>query len=338
MEKWEKNNPRAAAWLKKQIEEISAANPEVKRKTEQDDYLINLKYCYCAYGFLPYEYVGYDLYSKTEDEYREYISNLEAAEDSYRMNDIKAMALFRDKGLTYDLFRDFFHRECIVIEKKRDFKRFREFVGRHPVFVQKLVNESCGKSVLMADLSDNQEDILHRFSTMIRTGKHIIEEIITQGREMAAFNMSSVNTVRCATILTKHGPEIVFCGLTAGRAGSFVNNGGAGGILVGIDKETGVLNTPGVDEYCFRYERHPDSGTAFMGYQLPEWDGLLQICRDAAVLAGTRGCRYVGWDMAYTERDGWIMVEGNGCGQLIGAQVPSQRGVRTIVEGLLDML
>lgn len=335
---WEKKNSRAAARLKKEIGRLAAANPEAARLIEQEDYLAELKYCCCAYGFLPCEYVIYDLYSKSEEEWHEFISNLEAGEKSYQMNDVKDMALFRDKGLTYDLFKEYFHRECIVIEKPGDFEAFRDFTARHPVFVRKHANESCGKTISLVDLPACREDPRQLFDAMIREGKHILEERIVQSGELAFFNASSVNTVRCATILTRHGPEVAFCFLKTGRAGSFVDNGGAGGILIGIDADTGVLNTSGVEENGIRFERHPDSGAAFEGCQLPDWQEMIRICREAAVIAGRKGCRYAGWDMAHTEQYGWVMVEGNGSGQFIGPQLTSRKGIRKKIESLMAEL
>lgn len=53
--------------------------------------------------------------------------------------------------------------------------------------------------------------------------------------------------------------------LKVGRAGSVVDNGGAGGIIINIDKETGELVTDGVREDNTVYARHPDSGMPFKG-------------------------------------------------------------------------
>ena len=334
--KWEKKYPHEADKLKKQIDIICEANSEIRTVLQTDqDYLVNLKFHCCAYSFQPYEFICYGLNSKTREERKEFVPDRERRKMIYRMNDVLAISLFADKGRIYNLLKDFYHRECLVIQKQEDYERFQSFTERHPVFVRKQVTGSHGSSVSLTDLSTSREDIKELFDFMIRKGKHIIEELIVQSKEMASFNPSSVNTVRCTTILTRQGAEIVFCGLTAGRAGSFVNNGGAGGILVGIDADTGMLNTSGVDEYGLRYENHPDSGVRFAGFQLPDWQDLIRTCKEAAVITGQKGCHYVGWDMAHSKKNGWVMVEGNGGGQLIGAQVTSQKGIRTTIETLM---
>ena len=335
----ENRHPRAAAGLKRQIGLLCGRNPDVRAVLQADpDCLTDLKFHGYAYGFLPFEYICYGFRSKTREERKSFVSDLERNIIIYRMNDIRAISLFADKGNAYELLKEFYGRECLAVEGKTDYQAFRAFAEKHPVLVKKPAVSEKGRAVERMDLSSGPGPDRRAFERLIRDGKQILEEPIVQSREMAAFNASSVNTVRCATILTRQGPEILFCGLTAGRAGSFVNNGGAGGILAGIDPETGILNTGGVDEYCFRYEAHPDSGVPFAGYRIPDWNGMLRTCREASLLAGRAGCRYAGWDMAHTENRGWVIVEGNGGGQLIGAQIASRYGIRETVESLLQRL
>ena len=334
--RWESRHPRAAAALKDQIDRICEMNPDVRTVLRTDpDFLTDLKFHDYAYGFLPFEYICYGLGSKTREERETFVSDLERNILIYRMNDIRAVSLFADKEKTYRLLKDYYGRECLAVKGKADYGRFQAFAERHPVFVKKPAVSEKGCAVEKVDLSSGAEPERRVFDSLVRKGKQILEEPIVQSGELAAFNSSSVNTVRCATVLTKQGPEIVFCGFTAGRTGSFVNNGGAGGILAGIDPETGTLNTGGVDEYCVRYENHPDSGVPFAGYQLPEWDEMLRICREASVRAGQADCHYAGWDMAHTENRGWVIVEGNGGGQLIGSQIASRQGIRNTVESLM---
>ena len=118
-----------------------------------------------------------------------------------------------------------------------------------------------------------------------------------------------------------------------GRNGSFVDNGGAGGLLIGIDKESGMLVTDGRDEFSNAFERHPDTGLCFKGYQLPEWENLLTLAKN--ISAKEELIPYIGWDFAHTER-GWVVVEGNASGQLIGPQIVTQTGSRKRILELLQ--
>lgn len=268
--KWEKTRPSAAAFLNRRIDMIRAANPGFRKNAESETFLTDVKYCYCAYGFLPFEYLNYGLSSKDEDGYREFISEKEKNLIHYRLNDLKGMTYFNDKAWTYNLFGKFYHRDCAVIEKEKDYGTYQAFVGKHPVFFRKQVYGCSGHEVKRVDLASGPETARETFDTILREGKHIIEEPIRQSEEVSRFNTSSVNTVRYTTILTKHGPIPFSVFFRTGRAGSFVDNAGSGGVFAGVDPETGILNTSGVDEFGIRHEKHPESGVEFRGFQLPD--------------------------------------------------------------------
>jgi hypothetical protein len=111
-----------------------------------------------------------------------------------------------------------------------------------------------------------------------------------------------------------------------GRAGSFVDNAGAGGVTVSIDKETGVIISDACDEAGFRYERHPETGIRFKGYQLPAWDKALEVVH--SVVDKIEGATFVGWDLACTADHNWVIVEANGKTGFFGAQAPLDIGRR----------
>ncbi len=85
----------------------------------------------------------------------------------------------------------------------------------------------------------------------------------------------AVNTVRIDTLLTEAGWISNAAVLKLGVGGATVDNGSAGGLLVGIDLETGVLDDAGRQRPPFsaeEYHTHPDTGAAFGGVVLPFWD------------------------------------------------------------------
>ena len=334
LRRWERQHARAAGEMNRVIASIREVNPEFTEKTDSEAFLERMKYAYCAYGFLPYEYYNFGLFSTDEKEYSRFISDKEKCDISYRLNDLKSMAYFNDKWLTYKAFQPFFHRECTVVEKKRDYRQFQAFVTAHPVFFAKQVYGFGGHGTERMDLSSYPERIPEVFDEIRRKGKHIIEEPVRQSAKMAEFNESSVNTVRCIMILTKHGPGIAACFFRTGKAGACVDNAASGGVFAAVDAETGIVSTAAVDEWSRRYEKHPDSGIAFRGYRLPDWDRLLRLCTEASVRAGKLGCLNIGWDLAHTEEHSWVIVEGNAGAQL-GEQNATQEGLRARIEPLL---
>ena len=107
----------------------------------------------------------------------------------------------------------------------------------------------------------------------------ILESLIDQGQELAAFHANSVNTVRMVTCMNKKGEfYYLFALLRVGQGGSIVDNVGSGGLVSMIDLETGNVCS---DAFCRTkyYELHPDTKVRFKGTKIPEWDKLLEIAK-----------------------------------------------------------
>ena len=128
------------------------------------------------------------------------------------------------------------------------------------------------------------------------------------------------------TFLDQNGPVVLDSFIRAGRRGSFVDNGGRGGIFVHVDPANSITDSHGIDERGFTYESHPDHAYRFCGIQLPIWDEALETAKKAAL--AIPGARYVGWDLACTEENRWIIVEGNAMTMYIGQQATLGIGKR----------
>lgn len=326
--------PAIAKKLDRQMNDILRRAPQYQGRDDLDQIRTDMMFCWFAYGFPPDEYLCYDLEGKSMEERTAFVSDLDRYCYVYRMNSLKGIQIFNNKGKTYTRFEKYYGREVLYLEREKDFDLFRQFLMRHPVFVRKAVYEGMGRSVALVDMTEGKVSDQDIFRDMIAQGPHVVEERIHQGEVLASLNESSVNTIRCITMKTRHGVEIPYCFMKVGRAGFFVDNGGAGGILVGIDKDTGRLNTNGVDELNIRYKAHPDSRVTFQGIQLPQWEEMLHICREMS--ESIDSVKYIGWDMTYTDDHKWIVVEGNGMSQLIGPQTIWKRGVKAEVEQYMN--
>jgi hypothetical protein len=138
----------------------------------------------------------------------------------------------------------------------------------------------------------------------------VVQPVLRQHPEIARLHPASLNTVRIDTYRRAGALQSSAAVLKVGRAGSLVDNGGAGGIFVPIDLETGLFGPRGRSRGrtgALALERHPDTGVAFSG-TVPFWKELrTEIALGAAALPdlGT-----IGWDVALTE-DGPMIVEAN---------------------------
>ena len=88
-----------------------------------------------------------------------------------------------------------------------------------------------------------------------------------------------------------------------------------------------------MDELGNVYAAHPDSGVVYKGYQIPEWEKMIAICKEAAALFPRM--KYCSWDMAHTEK-GWVVVEANMAGQMVAQQMTINRGIKADLEKYME--
>lgn len=215
----------------------------------------------------------------------------------------------KDKYNFYLLTGKYFNRDVMFVNPTEGVvAEVKQFAQKHPVLFVKENASSRGRGVSSYHVDDEIEAEELYNSLKESGGDWMIEEKIVQVPEMAQWNESSVNTVRLPAILnngvwTALGPV-----LRTGRKGSVVDNAGAGGVLAVIDPQTGIITTDGVDENGKYYEKHPDSGVIYKGWQVPRWQELLSLTEE--IQRSIPQHKYVGWDFALTDK-GWTLIEGN---------------------------
>lgn len=312
---------------------ILANASQYRERKDKDAIKTDMLFKRLAYGFEPDEYLCFGLEGKSPTELDEWVSDLDRYRYIFSMNDVKQSQVFNNKSKTYEVFRAYYGRDAVRIKTQADYPAFERFVNEHTEFVKKPVFAGMGRGVELVKRSDISPRAY--FDGLVRQGEHIIEERIRQSDVMARLNASSVNTVRCITLNTRGGIVVPYTFLKVGRGGSFVDNGGAGGILAGIDEKMGEVITHGYDEMFTEYTEHPDSGVIFKGYRFPRWNEMKAMCCEMAAMTPSVKC--IGWDVALTDQ-GWIVVEGNGMTQLIVPQIVEQRGIKREFEALMQRM
>ena len=157
----------------------------------------------------------------------------------------------------------------------------------------------------------------------------VFEKAIVQTPQFAAFNPTSVNTVRFMTTLYPDGSaRVIATFIKIGRKGRYVDNAGEGGnVDACVNVETGrisfALQYDGMDNIQ-EIERHPDSGVLLKGVQIEHWEEIkAAVCRFQQAFPY---CKAAGWDVAITE-SGPVIVEINDFWDRTG-QLFIQRGWR----------
>ena len=269
-------------------------------------------------GFTNGEYISYHFYDKNFVEKREFISSKERAVAIKLLNSDQARDTLDNKYAAYCALKKYYGREIIMLNDDSDYDSFVDFCHRHKAFVKKNSFDSLGRGVELKTVDDNT-DLKKLYKEVTNDfGPVIIEELIDANEVIKNLNRDSVNTVRVIVYTNDGVPEVHYTFMKVGRAGSFVDNGGAGGIIVHINKETGTFDSNGIDEDGIVYEEHPDHGYTFIGVQMPDWEELLRLAKEAAMQI--EGLGYVGWDFTYTSDNQWIIIEGNSLTQFIAQQ------------------
>ena len=184
----------------------------------------------------------------------------------------------------------------------------------HGAVIAKPVRGTAGRGVQVILLEQGEPVVLAGgqrlpLARMALEERSILQEVVIQHPDLAAFHPESVNTVRVQTLLTRDGEVLILGSLVRfGRSGSRVDNMGAGGIGLGVHPEDGRLHSNGWDYRGHRYDRHPETGVVFAGARIPFWDEVLDLVRSAQAQFGFY--RLLGFDVALTPA-GPVLIEIN---------------------------
>ncbi len=282
--------------------------------------------CWYRYQALPYEYFLFKF--KDRDD---------AGRMSFETDTDRTLTLVRVSGLAnfqneinnkynfYQLAKPYFKREVMKLDSVEQSDAFAAFVKKHGEAFIKPLEGSKGKGTHVYLYIDDDNAASYCKELLIEGASWMVEERIQQSSEMAQWNVTSVNTIRIPSFLRDGKFTVIWTRMRVGKKGAIVDNAGQGGIVVTVDPKTGVVTSDGIDEHYNHFDKHPDCGLTFKGWQVPRWDELLKTVEELHRKVFNKHI-YVAWDFALTD-DGWVVIEGN-WGQLLGQQTASQIGVR----------
>lgn len=309
------------------IEELGPSHPELKDdRTAGIKAAVKMEVIRVLFPFSAMEYVAFDFHEKSIEEIREFITDKERMRILNAINDPSCFDILDNKIETYSRFKQYYGREMISVTSESDYGIFEEFCKKNRRIVVKPPCETQGRGI-RAICIDEYESEKEVFDMLIDDhGEFMVEELIVAHEAIKKLNPDSVNTVRMITYFDGEKSIIHSTFMKVGQKGCFIDNGGAGGILVSIDPVTGRFDSDGRDERGVRYEKHPYTGTKFMGYQLPDWEKARTLGLELS--DKVPGLRYIGWDLTYTAENEWVIVEGNAKTQFVGQQCTKGKGVR----------
>ncbi len=267
------------------------------------------------------DYVDYDFAILNRRERATYMTSPFSHQLAQKFDDPAFRHLFHDKAKFNAVFDSFLGREWMTAEPGNADK-LEAFGRRKGVLITKEPMGRAGHGVHRYTAS-RVGDWAGFHRGLLERGETLIEENITQHRDLAAFCAGTVNTTRVTAFFDGHTVHILSMAQKFGR-GEVSDQNLAGGFYVMLD-ERGHAVGAGYDSRGNIYSHHPESGLRVADFQLPMFDEVVAFIDKVARVVP--GIRYVGWDIALTPA-GPVLVEGNWAAGVYENK-PTASGVRT---------
>lgn len=224
--------------------------------------------------------------------------------------------------------------EVYLFESKRTISLV-EFVDSHNVdSYVKLIDGECANGVFQVQINngvitiDGVVQSVEVFREKIKAGKFLVQERIYQHEKMSAIFPKATNSVRLTSLYDKQTNDIVILPsfLKMGLGDMTVDNWAIGGLIVGLDVETGKLGEwayykPGYGE---KTRVHPDTGVVFKDFEIPFFNETKEMIRKFHMQL--KEVHSIGWDITITP-DGPCIIEGNDNWEISALQV-TNHGMR----------
>lgn len=313
--------------------QLARKYPSSQRLKVMRDYIA----LYRAKGLTPEEYYEFEFDKRSEAFRQNFLGLNEQRLYLDLLNPLKYFSLARNKFLAHKILENtgirtselycYYQPEATYVESTEcagDLSAVLRILKSKRVqsCVIKTTESSHGENVLVIQNIDYQDNdaILKRYdgnditlSSVLGSEPLIFESIVRQTDQFAAFNASSVNTVRFMTALYPDGSvNVIATFIKIGRAGRCIDNAGGGGnVDVCVDVATGEIR------YAIQFDgwhhvkdidSHPDSGNPLNGVIIENWEYIkAEVIRFQQAFPY---CKIAGWDIAITDQ-GPVVIEVN---------------------------
>lgn len=175
-------------------------------------------------------------------------------------------------------------------------------------------------------------------NTLAKCGAIYAEPYFIQHPQVSELAPTAVNTIRVITVVNRDQSVAIVGSVLRISVDCEVDNYAAQNLAADVDSETGVVLTGGIrrraacDEFK---ERHPVTGVPIKGFQIPHWDAVVAMVKEAALVVPS--VRSVGWDVAIGP-DAPVLIEGNSKWNKGAWQIPAGQGKKHLIAHYLDGL
>lgn len=274
------------------------------------------------------EYVDYALFRSRREELMHIHNNPQVAilRDKFFFSILTKALGFRSPQ-TIAVISD----DSVYVFDTRSTITLEEFVSGYDIDSYiKLVDGECANGVFQVQISkgniivNGKSNTIDQFRNILRKGRFLVQERIYQHEKISSIYPNSTNSVRITSLYDKKTDKIVIlpCFLKIGLGDMTVDNWAIGGLIVGLDVETGKLSEwayykPG---YGKKTREHPDTGVVFKDFEIPYFEEAKDLIR--RIHSQLKDVHSIGWDITITP-DGPCIIEGNDNWEISALQVVS---------------
>ena len=265
----------------------------------------DMMFCVVLYdcGYADYEFL--EMYKLSRKQRRNVVTAGINNKFVKKLNPKENWHLVSDKYLFNKRFKDFLGRDYMLINDK-NFDEFKKFVSGKEYIVVKPLAATWGLGVEKIKISSDLKKLYNR---LLENKQLLVEEVAIQNKDVSKLHKESINTIRVVTIRNKYGVvSVIGSIIRMGTGHNVVDNFHNGGIYAPIDIKTGKICGTAIGKSVDRFEIHPTSKVKLVGYQLPNWDKVIDTAINAHNKMPELG--YIGWDV-YITSDGAGLIEAN---------------------------
>jgi hypothetical protein len=279
------------------------------------------------------EYFQFGFFEKDKQERKLWAGTGYLYEYQLRMNPKNTRMLLENKIMFLNHCKDYV---------KRDFADIQTLQSDQNL-LHKLLSNNSGRLVLKGSMGQVGAEVevikCDAFTPsalleyMNKNKYDLAEEYVIQHPALMELSPTGLNTVRVFTQLN-HGKVDILGARLRVSVNSPVDNMAAGNLAAPVDLETGIVNGPGVYSDITKEDQaiHPITGKAIKGFQIPFWNEVIAISKNAAMNMPQN--KSIGWDIAISEK-GPELIEGNHNWCKLLWQLPVKKGMKLELEKYL---
>lgn len=263
--------------------------------------LFDIVFCSIKYGAGPYDYQEFEFYNLNSKERKTYLTRVKNNAIVRMYNDKEISKKFDDKIEFNKIFNKYLKRDWLYIDN--NYEEFVKFCDGKDDFIAKPVGGSGGEGIELIKVDTKKLKNIYEY--LVSNNKLLVEEKVIQNKSIAKLNSTSVNTFRIVTFFDGKDTHILNVVFKIGNGG-VTDNFSSGSMYTFV--RDGKIIVPAIDRDDNIFYEHPISKIKLVGYEIPNYDKAIDLVKKCAKEISE--VKYVGWDVAITDKDA-VIIEGN---------------------------